>query len=482
MPQSKRKLETLAKAISIGARHDNIDKRMQFIDKLKHLIKKSIGISKNNNGVGNDLLRTALQAIISSEISPEAMLTRQELDYILLNTNGSSISFMCNEHLNHHKWPKVEGNDPEDVFKIQRYSGYKQLTSVTHSGNYRIRKVVFFGGCITVIPTMAFYRFYDLSYVCLPNNIEYIDQYAFAHCSALEQVDIPSSMKEVARKGFFGCGLRSIHFKQVEKIGSSALANCNQLEYVTLPETLKHLSMYVFKGSKKLKGISHLPKHITVINMGLFWGCLEITSFKISLAVTEIKKWSFRDSGLKSFYIPEGSNVQIRGEAFRDSKSLDIAIPDSVKMIGSGAFLECRSVVFSTLADTCKNDDSSIHEWRETIINSSNLQLCPMVDIHRYISFKLSKIFGSWIQGLTLALVKLPSKIPSLKGLVFLKLAKVLCMQMPELPKTLLEGQNDLLRSHVILGVSADLKAKLTVNKRYIEQDNTQHLKRSRLA
>ncbi|MEC7030929.1 MAG: hypothetical protein VXW87_04640 [Pseudomonadota bacterium] len=27
-----------------------------------------------------------------------------------VNTNGSSISFMCNEHLNHHKWSKVGGS------------------------------------------------------------------------------------------------------------------------------------------------------------------------------------------------------------------------------------------------------------------------------------------------------------------------------------------------------------------------------------
>lgn len=180
--------------------------------------------------------------------------------------------------------------------------------------------------------------------------IEEIEEYAFANCSVLQSVSLPKSML---------------------RIGEYAFRNCELLCSINLPDSIDTISTSAFSGCKVLH-INHLPKHLSHIGDSAFQWCI-IDGVTIPECIKEIGKNPFSkntnnltsassrfviinsllidsvtneliqlvDSAVKNVFIPEYI-TKVRDNAFMHTDIKSIAIPFSVKELGSGIFWNCK--------------------------------------------------------------------------------------------------------------------------------------------
>ena len=171
---------------------------------------------------------------------------------------------------------------------------------------------------------------YEIESVILPEGIESIGMYAFAHCSSLRSITIPQS---------------------VTTIGDGALLSCISLKSVTLPKNLEKISSELFDGCESLESII-IPDGVTSIGWYAFSGCTSLVAVEISNSVTSIGYSAFENcTSLVAVEIPN-SVTSIDYSAFENCTSLvAVEIPNSVTSIGWDAFSGCtslKSIVLTT--------------------------------------------------------------------------------------------------------------------------------------
>ena len=85
--------------------------------------------------------------------------------------------------------------------------------------------------------------------VNVANGCTAIYEKAFANCSKLETVSIPSSVKRIGYKTFCNCtNLKKVNLSEgLEYIDDSAFAGCTNLKEITIPNTIHHISLIAFE-------------------------------------------------------------------------------------------------------------------------------------------------------------------------------------------------------------------------------------------
>lgn len=130
---------------------------------------------------------------------------------------------------------------------------------------------------------------------------------AFAYCTSLTQVTIPSTVTYIGNSAFYEC--RNIHTltlsSALETIDDWAFYFCSSLYSVLLPTKLTYLGDYAFKNCGTLHSVT-IRSDLTYLGDQAFYSCLNLT---------------------------------------------DIAIPGTVKQIGSQVFNNCRNLAEVTLGD-----------------------------------------------------------------------------------------------------------------------------------
>ncbi len=88
----------------------------------------------------------------------------------------------------------------------------------------------------------------------VPDSVTQISDWAFADCSALEQIIIPDSVTEIGEGAFYQCtGLHSVVIPDsVVKIDDIAFRRCANLETVTLPDSVVDFGWGIFNGCSKI--------------------------------------------------------------------------------------------------------------------------------------------------------------------------------------------------------------------------------------
>ncbi len=183
---------------------------------------------------------------------------------------------------------------------------------------------------------------------------------AFARCTSLTSIELPSSLKKVYQRTFAGCtSLSSVTLTGITHIlespnikedsysypGSSYLfEDCTSLTSVTFPSTLEVMGKYVFDGCANLQSVT-FKEGMKMIGGSLLDECPLVTSITIPKSVEKIDSSAFYESGLTSVEIPEDSNLkEIGSSAFAKTAITSIRIPDSVTLIGASAFNECTQL------------------------------------------------------------------------------------------------------------------------------------------
>lgn len=139
------------------------------------------------------------------------------------------------------------------------------------------------------VPYAYLYGQTDITDIDIPNNITYIDLYAFASCTNLKSVTIPNSVEHIDDGVFSGCTslTKIIIPNSVTFIGEEAFSGCFSLTDIGISNNLEVISDYTFNACRSLKSII-IPDSVTTIGDNAFEDCDELTEVIINSDIEEI--------------------------------------------------------------------------------------------------------------------------------------------------------------------------------------------------
>ena len=211
---------------------------------------------------------------------------------------------------------------------------------------------------VTSIGNGAFYDCSSLTSITIGSGVASIGANAFAGCSNITSIAIPDSVTSIGGGAFWNCtSLKSIMIPDsVTSIGNnSAFSGCSSLTSVTIGNSVTSIGEGVFSDCSSLTSIT-IPDSVTSIGNSAFSGCSNLTNITIPDSVTSIGNSAFSGCrGLTSITIPD-SVTSIGNSAFSGCRGLtSITIPDSVTSIGSGAFSGCTSLKSISVSENNPN-------------------------------------------------------------------------------------------------------------------------------
>lgn len=228
---------------------------------------------------------------------------------------------------------------------------------------------------VVKIAPYAFYRDLYHTQVQLPETIKKIEHKAFAH-SGLETINFPESLEEIEESAFyymnsyngevvlpesikiigqkaFGncCGIDTLYIPaSVEELGGSITGNANA-KVILDPENDHYLQIDNAIFDKEMKRLVYFPNdetitHYTIpegveeIAAGVFLSRFWLTQVDIPQTVKIIEDEAF--AGCQA-YIELPDSLEIIGSgAFSSSNLFSVYIPKTVKQIGTNPFENCR--------------------------------------------------------------------------------------------------------------------------------------------
>ena len=133
-----------------------------------------------------------------------------------------------------------EGDIYYEVFKGGKYIVVRGLANADAAEVVIPDKID--GVPVTVIGEKAFYECEGLTSVTLPETIENIEIGAFDGCTALAEINFPSSLKSIGASAFYNAGLKSIDLPEgLEIIGTYAFSACPGITVFTIPKSVKEI-------------------------------------------------------------------------------------------------------------------------------------------------------------------------------------------------------------------------------------------------
>lgn len=203
---------------------------------------------------------------------------------------------------------------------------------------------------ITSISDGAFYGCSSLASVTLPNNLTSIGEQAFAYCSSLTSIAIPSDLVSIGNMAFIGCdSLLNILITDL----SAWLNIPNVYNLMNYGEEIKIIRL----NNETLTELI-IPDGVTVIWAGAFRGCVSLTSVVIPNSVTNIYnnpfygctslKYNVKD-GLK--YLGNSENKYLYLAGVVDTSVVAVDIDSNCRIIGAGAFEQCENLTSITIPD-----------------------------------------------------------------------------------------------------------------------------------
>lgn len=182
--------------------------------------------------------------------------------------------------------------------------------------------------------------------VVIGDSVEQIPYYFMDGNKELQQITIPSNVKEIADYAFDYCeNLTNVSFSEgLEAIGKSAFQRTN-ITSLTLPSTIKYLGSYCFKDTPWYSNLPEGPIYINNIfydYKGTAPEVLIIEPGTIAIAGGAC----IDDTNIKQVILPD-TLLTIGDSAFQNSNVSQINIPDSVEFIGNDAFAGCPFFTYS---------------------------------------------------------------------------------------------------------------------------------------
>ena len=131
-------------------------------------------------------------------------------------------------------------------------------------------------------------------------------------------------------------GTKLVIDNSITKIGTAAFADCENLEFIIIPESV----ISIGESSFECSGITSIviPNSVTTIGYGAFNSCENLTEVVLSNKVTKIEDETFSNClNLEKVEFQKGLTV-IGANAFNYSGLENIVLPETVSIVGEGAF------------------------------------------------------------------------------------------------------------------------------------------------
>lgn len=199
------------------------------------------------------------------------------------------------------------------------------------------------GANMTTFPNrgLAFYNGDNttLKEVILPEGPISIEEAAFAHCTALEKLNVPSTVNTLGRWILENTKVTSFTIPQgVTEIPASCFYG-SAITTINIPPSVKTIGNWAFQDAKLTEVV--IPSSVTSIGKWAF-GCENnnptLQSVIIEANITEIPECCFYlQTKLTSLSLPEGITA-IGDDAFCGCKISSLTLPSSLKTIGARAF------------------------------------------------------------------------------------------------------------------------------------------------
>lgn len=199
------------------------------------------------------------------------------------------------------------------------------------------------GTNMTVFPNraLAFYHGENttLKEVILPEGLISIEEAAFANCTALEKLNVPSTVNTLGRWILENTKVTSFTIPQgVTEIPASCFYG-SAITTINIPPSVKTIGNWAFQDAKLTEVV--IPSSVTSIGIWAF-GCNNdnptLQSVIIEANITEIPQCCFYlQTKLTSLSLPEGITA-IGDDAFCGCKISSLTLPSSLKTIGARAF------------------------------------------------------------------------------------------------------------------------------------------------
>lgn len=235
---------------------------------------------------------------------------------------------------------------------------------------------------VTSIASQAF-KNSDIRTIILPSTISAIDAEAFYGCEQLQKIEIPANTVEIMNSSFAGC----------TSLKEFVVSPDNML-YTTVDGVLfnsDETRLVCFPSGKG--GEYEIPDDVTEIEDNAFLNCRNITRLIIPGSVKEIGG-ALEDvvggcNSLKAIQVsPENKYYSsASGMLLSKDRSVllrcpldkrgDIDIPDGVKEISKGAFVNCSEIISVTIPESVQKISSKTFNGCNKISEMSLYTLVP---------------------------------------------------------------------------------------------------------
>ena len=210
------------------------------------------------------------------------------------------------------------------------FSDATALTTITLPEGIEITQGSTFKGCT------------NLQEIELPASITKINDYMFAGCTKLQKVTAEGTIKEIGKNAFNGDAklVEIPDLSQVTTIGERAFNESAQLDTVNL-HNVTSLGMYAFYNCTSLSGEIDLSG-LDAIPEKAFASDAKITSIRFKNTLRSIGSGAFLEAGATTIELP--NTVESIGESAFKGSGLKgaLQLPDSLTKLGSSAFEDCK--------------------------------------------------------------------------------------------------------------------------------------------
>ncbi|MBQ8342020.1 MAG: leucine-rich repeat protein [Clostridia bacterium] len=239
------------------------------------------------------------------------------------------------------------------------------------------------------ITSIGDYAFANCSYVTsitLPANLSHIGKSAFASCRMLEgDLVIPEGVTAIPESAFSYCGtIKSVTLgSKVTTIGKNAFTDCRGITEVTIPDSVTDIGEYAFSMCKSVTKI-HLgaglaaigpyafsamasltkvtiPDNIKTLGEGAFMSCNVLADVELGQGIEIIDAGAFANTPIwansptNEVYVGKwflglqdntAAAMELKADTvgianyalYRNRQLIALDLPNSVKIIGQGAF------------------------------------------------------------------------------------------------------------------------------------------------
>lgn len=196
---------------------------------------------------------------------------------------------------------------------------------------------------VTAIGEEAFY-YSKITSVELPNSVTEIKKMGFYNCP-LAQIKWSTELKNIGRYAFGYTKLGPIALPEgLEFIDDSAFNRCDNMTSVEFPSTLKEIGPSCFYKVPLTEVV--LPAGLEVLGDKAFLNCANLAKVTLNQGLLSIGTGTFYGTVLTSIDIP-ASVKTIGDEAFYNVPLSQITIGPNIESIGAGAFSGTNLTTFN---------------------------------------------------------------------------------------------------------------------------------------